>query len=101
MKILQEITKWEDTTPNHIYHINDAGKLVAYQREGTTEIKTFSTPMSFDRGRRKFITLEEIAEAKPAGAKEVKGSNGKIYYVQDGKCTCTGFKFRGSCKHVK
>jgi uncharacterized Zn finger protein len=30
----------------------------------------------------------------------VQGSNGKVYYIEDGKCTCPGFKFRGNCKHT-
>lgn len=98
MKILQEITEWEDNTPNHIYHVNDAGKLVAYQRAGTKDIKTFTAPLQFDKRGRKFITLEEIKEE--AKGKAVQGSNGKTYYVLDGKCTCPGFKFRGSCKHI-
>lgn len=98
MKILQEITEWEDNTPNHIYHVNDAGKLVAYQRAGTNDVKTFKNPIMFDKRKRKFITLAEVAE-KQLG-KEVKGSNGKVYYVHEGTCTCPGFKFRGSCKHI-
>ena len=99
MKILQEITVWDGDTPNHIYHIANDGKMVAY--DNGTRLKTFSQPMNFDRARRKFITLETIVEAPPSDAKEVTGSNGKIYYVQNGTCTCTGFKFRGKCKHVE
>lgn len=96
MKILQEITKWEDSTPNHVYHVNDAGKLVAF--DNGTGLKTFINPIMFDRRGRKFITLDEVAEKQPG--KEVAGSNGKVYYVHDGKCTCSGFKFRGYCKHL-
>lgn len=98
MKILQEITEWEDNTPNHVYHVNDAGKLVAYQILGSKEVTTFTNPIMFDRRGRKFVTLKEVAEKQQG--KEVKGTNGKIYYVLDGKCTCTGFKFRGNCKHI-
>lgn len=100
MKILQEITKWEDNTPNHIYHVANSGKLVAYQKFGSDELVTFKRPLTFTSTHRKFITLAEVAEALPVDAREVKGSNGKTYVVHDGKCTCSGFKFRGSCKHI-
>ncbi len=30
----------------------------------------------------------------------VQGSNGKVYEVTSHSCTCPGFTFRGTCKHV-
>ena len=30
----------------------------------------------------------------------VQGSNGKVYEVTGHSCTCPGFTFRGTCKHV-
>jgi hypothetical protein len=30
----------------------------------------------------------------------VQGSNGKVYEVTSNSCTCQGFTFRGTCKHV-
>lgn len=30
----------------------------------------------------------------------VKGSNGKVYEVTSHSCTCPGFTFRSTCKHV-
>lgn len=56
MKILQEITEWE--WPNHIYHINDAGKMVAY--DNGTVLVTFKVPKSFSKTGRKFKTLQVI-----------------------------------------
>lgn len=96
--VLQEITQWPDGTRNHIYHINGAGKMVAY--DNGSGLRTFSRPLSFDKARRKFVKLAQITEEMPADVVVVKGSNGAEYYVQDGKCTCPGFKFRGNCKHV-
>lgn len=32
--------------------------------------------------------------------KLVTGSNGKVYEVTSHSCTCPGFTFRGSCKHI-
>lgn len=97
MKILQEITEWDDNTPNHVYHVNDAGKLVAF--DNGSGLKTFRNPLMFDKRKRKFKTIGEVVEEQKGTP--VQGSNGKVYYVHNGKCTCTGFKFRGTCKHIK
>ena len=99
MQVLQEITKWEDNTPNHKYWINNAGKMVAFENSfGYTK---FKQPLRFERGRRKFTLLETIEEELPTNARKVQGSNGKTYIVSEGKCTCTGFRFRGTCKHLE
>ena len=57
MKVLQEITEWEDNTPNHIYHVRDDGKLLAYQPYGGGVVM-FTKPLMFDRRYRKFKTLK-------------------------------------------
>lgn len=99
IKVLQEITEWEDCNiPSNVYHVNGAGKLIAF--ENSQGIKKFAVPMSFDRRGRKFVTLRTYDEELPAGARKVKGTNGKVYIVHDNSCTCTGFKFRGHCKHL-
>jgi hypothetical protein len=98
IEILQEVTDWPDGTRNHIYHINGSGKMVAY--DNGSGLHTFSRPLSFDKARRKFVKLEQLADQLPTGAIEVKGSNGATYIVHEGTCTCPGFKFRGNCKHV-
>lgn len=107
MKIVREVTKWESNTPNHIYALNDAGKLIGYQNVLTGSWTTFIKPLMFDQGRRKFEKLpdsypvpQKLHEEKPTGI-VVIGSKGDKYIVEDGKCTCTGFKFRGTCKHLK
>jgi len=40
---------------------------------------------------------------KPANVIEVKGSKGETYTVdpEAQTCTCPGYTFRGTCKHVK
>jgi len=99
MQVLQEITKWEESTPNHKYWVNNAGKLVAFENSfGYTK---FNRPLRFDKARRKFTILETIEEALPKNARKVEGSNGKIYTVTEDKCSCPGFRFRGTCKHMK
>lgn len=100
IEVLQEVTDWGDENiPNNIYHVNGAGKLVAF--DNGTGVKKFSRPLTFDKARRKFKKLEEYMDDLPSDAVVVQGSNGKTYVVQDGKCTCPGFTFRGKCKHIK
>ena len=41
-----------------------------------------------------------IPKQNKAVSKLVQGSNGKVYEVTDHSCTCPGFTFRGSCKHI-
>ena len=62
MKILQETTDWSSAKHpvfNGIYHINDAGHLVAYQgKDGV--LKTFTNPLkTFSKSRRKFREIKQ------------------------------------------
>lgn len=44
----------------------------------------------------------EYSTAETAKIKLVAGSKGQTYTVTEGRhCTCTGFTFRGSCKHLR
>ena len=100
--VLQEVTEWgNESVNNGIYHVNGAGQLVAYQPNESTPLKVFKNPLKgFSKSRRKFVKLEQYQEEVASNVKIVKGSNGKEYYIEDGKCTCPGFTFRGTCKHI-
>lgn len=117
---MQEITDWgTHNTPNHIYYLNDdKSKMVGYIKAGTKALFKFKKPISIDVRGRKFVELKDRktesdevyfgkkqAEFKPKDAIEVQGSNGKVYLLTknaNGKynCTCPGFMFRHTCKHV-
>ena len=57
MRALLETTKWSDNTPNHLYLVNDADRVVAYSIRGTETPFYFSRPLPFDvRGR----TFKEV-----------------------------------------
>lgn len=43
----------------------------------------------------------EVEAKEEPKVRLVKGSNGKVYEVTANSCTCPGFTFRGTCKHVK
>lgn len=59
MKIVQEVTKWPDNTPNHQYMIADDGKLIAYRRKSDDDWTMFSKKLMFSESRRKFKKLFE------------------------------------------
>lgn len=99
IEILQEVTDWSKAgtnVQNGIYHVNSHGWLV--QHNDTV----FKNPIKrFSKARRKFVKIGERAEVYHPEVKKVQGSNGKVYTILDGKCSCPGFIYRGSCKHVR
>lgn len=101
IEVLQEVTEWSDgNVVNGIYHVDSSGSLVAFQAPGQ-EIKTFKNPLKgFSKSRRKFEKLSEYPEPDDINAVVVTGSNGNKYVIKDGKCSCSGFRFRGTCKHI-
>jgi hypothetical protein len=109
MEAVREVTVWkvEYKSPNHDYLL-DGDRIVAYRPWGTGDIISCSGKLKIDRRGRKFVKLVP----NPFGAfdkkdpepmvVEVKGSKGNSYLVnlEEKTCTCPGFTFRGSCKHV-
>ena len=111
MKWFAETTDWKDSVPNGIYLLDDSKtKMYAFRPAGG-EIKTFRAPIKIDIRGRKFVVnpvqfKTELKEPEPEGRVwEVKGSKGDVYRVTEHSgnlsCTCSGFRFRGDCKHVK
>jgi hypothetical protein len=103
MKAYQEITDW--TTPNHTYLL-DGNTLVAYIMQDQTDPFYFKNPIKgFDKRGRKFIELDDnpFEVTVQSTLREIQGSKGNSYFVNDseGTCTCPGFTFRGKCKHVE
>ena len=102
MLVIKEITDWG--VPNHIY-FTDNGKthMYAYIKDGTEESLIFKAPIPFSTKGRKFEVIKEFEFEQPGIP--VKGSKGDTYYItqESGKylCTCSGFKFRGICKHIE
>jgi hypothetical protein len=86
-------------------------KMYAFRPRGTGEIKVFKNPIRIDLRGRKFAVNSvqfqtELTEQEPEGLViEVRGSKGDVYQVTDVNgnysCTCSGFRFRGECKHIK
>lgn len=117
MKYLQEVTEWDSkNAQNHTYYVSDdKTKMVGYIKQGTSDLFKFKNPISIYTKGRKFVELKKKGEPDsvyftksdtfvPKAAIIVKGSNGKEYSItkvgSKYSCTCPGFSFRHTCKHV-
>ena len=112
MKWFAEITEYNDAyAGNGVYLLNDSkSKMYAFQPHGTGTIKVFKKPIQIDIRGRKFKVNPvqhrvDVEDEQPEGRVwTVKGSKGDEYKVTELNgnlsCTCSGFKFRGKCKHA-
>jgi hypothetical protein len=112
MKWFAETTDYRDAIKNGVYLLDDSrSKMYAFRSPVTNSIKVFRNPIRMDMRGRKFMVNPvqfptQVAEPEPEGRVwTVTGSKGATYQVNevrgDWSCTCSGFKFRGDCKHVK
>lgn len=112
MKTLLETTAWADgANVNHVYFMDDSrSKMFAYVKFGEGDPIRFKNPIRIDIRGRKFRDVPntwnfDIKEEPEGRVWEVRGSKGDIYRVTEVNgnysCTCSGFKFRGSCKHIE
>ena len=113
MKWFVETTEWADAkSDNHVYLLDDSkSKMFAYVKHGRGLPEKFSKPIRIDiRGRKFKLNPEQFAivveaEVPEGRVIEVTGSRGDVYKVTELRgewsCTCSGFKFRGDCKHIK
>jgi hypothetical protein len=110
MEAVKEITVWADSKSavNHTYLL-DSDKMIAYIRYGTTEPFWFKNPIKISKSGRKFEKVSNdlfnlsMNVFTPSNTKEVKGSKGQTYIINldENTCTCSGYTFRGTCKHIK
>lgn len=105
MIVVKETTEWStDFQPNHILFLsNDRSKLLAYINSNTGKQVVLKTPIDFNPRYRTFEMIQKIDDE--AQGIPVKSASGNVYYVtnDNGKwqCTCTGYKYHGTCKHIK
>ena len=105
MKLMQEITVFAGAKmPNHSYMLNDAGIAVGYRKFSAGEVVRFRTPLKIDIRGRQFRLVDDLGSDAPVSSNivEVAGSGNNVYSVDlDRKqCSCTGFSFRGTCRHI-
>jgi hypothetical protein len=112
MKWYSETTAYTDGMANGTYLLDDSKtKMYAYVSPGSAIPKQFKNPIKIETRGRKFVMNPvqfetKLKEDEPEGRVwTVKGSKGDEYKVSElngnYSCTCSGFKFRGDCKHVK
>lgn len=110
MKFYQETTKWKESIPNGVYLLNDSKtKMYAYVPAGEKSAVKFKKPIQISTRGRSFKEVKNTfgfkIENESTNPKwEVKGSKGDVYIVERTEngliCSCTGFRFRGNCKHL-
>ena len=86
----------------HTYLV-DGNNLIAYVKQGETTAFYFKNPIKgFDKRGRKFEpgNANLFTQQKEAHGKTVIGSSGQAYTVTAESCTCPGFTYRGTCKHM-
>jgi hypothetical protein len=107
MEAVREITEWADGSKcNHTYLL-DGDKMVAYMPFGKKTQTVFKNPIRIDKRGRKFEKLKQnpfkLEVKVESNLIEVQGSKGAVYYIdpEAKTCTCSGYTFRGTCKHTK
>jgi hypothetical protein len=110
MEAVRETTVWtglDYPAPNHDYLL-DGDKIIAYRKQGLGAVITLKSPLKIDRRGRKFELLKSNPFTAPGAAAEtalipVQGSKGTVYWVDlsAATCSCPGYTFRGSCRHIK
>ena len=112
LEILKETTVWSDgSNANHTYLL-DGTKIIAYAKSSDNTVQVLKTQIKIDKRYRTFVKtkhfgLEKIIKNSPEKSNtrvfKVK-SKTKEYFVElsdyNYTCTCTGFSFRGKCKHI-
>ena len=112
LEILKETTVWSDgSNANHTYLL-DGTKIIAYAKSSDNSIQVLRTQIKIDKRYRTFIKakhfgLQNLIKSTPTKSNtrvfKVK-SKEKEYFVElsdyNYTCTCTGFNFRGKCKHI-
>jgi len=112
LEILKETTVWSDrSNANHTYLL-EGTKIVAYAKFGGDEVQVLKTQIKIDKRYRTFVKTKHFGLEKFIKKTPIK-SNTRVFKVQSKTkeyfvelsdynytCTCTGFNFRGKCKHI-
>ena len=112
-EILQETTVWSGDfgACNHTYLLDNQSRIIAYIKQNDTKVNILKTQIKIDKRYRTFIKVRNIELERLAG--KAPKSNTRVFKVKSKTkeynvevsnsyytCTCTGFTFRGKCKHI-
>lgn len=106
MEAVLETTVWNDSNlANHTYLL-DGTKMVAYIKFGSTTPFYFKKPITIDKRGRKFTLVKPNpfkAVKEKSTIVKVSGSKGNTYSIdtETNTCSCMGFQFRATCKHLQ
>lgn len=110
MKFYAETTDYKDAIPNGVYLLDDSKtKMYAFIKAGSKSVFKFKSPIRIDTRGRQFKEVKNTFDYKieddNANPKwTVTGSKGDKYTVEQTEngltCSCSGFRFRGNCKHL-
>jgi uncharacterized Zn finger protein len=112
LEILKETTVWSDgSNANHTYLL-DGSKIVAYAKYSDNTVQVLKSQIKIDKRYRTFIKTKHSGLEKLI-KNTIPKSNTRVFKVQSKtkeyfvelsdynySCTCTGFNFRGKCKHI-
>jgi hypothetical protein len=112
LEILKETTVWSDgSNANHTYLL-DGTKIVAYAKYSDNTVQVLKSQIKIDKRYRTFVKTKHSSLEKLIKNTTPK-SNTRVFKVQSKEkeyfvelsdynysCTCTGFNFRGKCKHI-
>jgi hypothetical protein len=112
MILVKEITVWKGVTrqPNHTYICSDNMEYTYgyFKWNNPKDFMMFKNKLRLDTRYRKFETIKrglKLAGQAEVKTKTVTGSKGNIYTITETasglQCSCSGFKYRGKCKHVE
>jgi len=112
LEILKETTVWSDgSNANHTYLL-DGTKIVAYAKYSDNTVQVLKSQIKIDKRYRTFVKTKHYGLEKFIKKTPIKSntrvfkvvSKTKEYFVElsdyNYTCTCTGFNFRGKCKHI-
>ena len=112
LEILKETPVWSDgSNANHTYLL-DGTKIIAYAKSSDNSVQVLRTQIKIDKRYRTFVKTKHYGLEKFIKSTPTK-SNTRVFKVQSKTkeyfvelsdynytCTCTGFNFRGKCKHI-
>lgn len=112
LEILKETTIWScGSNSNHTYLL-DGNKIIAYVKMGDNDVHEIKSQFKIDKRYRTFVKAKHPGLEKYI-KKTIPKSNTRVFKIQSKEkeyfvelsdynysCTCTGFNFRGKCKHI-